>query len=723
MEVSSVDDLGGLPPARGNNMKASADSLRTRLTHGVTLAAESVGSWFAPDDDQLRVWRGRAMQPRSDDGFHDNLLGNMEEEDEDESATPKPRTRPVLGGVTSRSRSSFRALSGIFNQNATTMPVPSAPADTTDDVEEDPSDSDSQEIEEEARAQVQNDHALAVALQEENIVRQIERPLEDGPRQTDVTNAHLRQFYLDLRRQYQNSKPPPKHYLYASWFESNAPLIPEGSAPQGPTQFVPALDSKQSLRRGTSKKHVELPAIENEQRKTLLMRHQLRNPPPVTKAAPRYTKHGDRLKRLDNATAAKLAAAQHKHPPLFNNFSVLVMFCMVVLELCVGGVVSIGFGVSYHTRNVQVFGEPPTAETRGLAQNMWIGPNTLVLVHLGAKYSPCMKRNDLIQAAIERQRLEYEVDASGNTIVFGCCLLQDNTCSQTSNSGCVGLLGFESWSQNTTCQSLNCNIVNRPCCVGLLGECELMSVDACKFVVGWPDMNHELCQDVPSCLETVCGMGGFNNPGEPNQWWRFITPIFLHVGILHFTFNVLFQLSVGPQIEASCGTLRFFLIFMISGIGGNIVSAIFSPYGPQAGSSGALYGAMAVLIVEMFQSWKILQHPWLALLKHFIVFLVSTIIGTLPWIDNYAHLGGFFFGLVAGVVFLPNITFGKWDSQRKKLLLLVSIPLLLVMIIMGFVIFYLAGSNFCSFCHYVNCIPYSSTICSNVAHNWDGRYH
>jgi membrane associated rhomboid family serine protease len=59
----------------------------------------------------------------------------------------------------------------------------------------------------------------------------------------------------------------------------------------------------------------------------------------------------------------------------------------------------------------------------------------------------------------------------------------------------------------------------------------------------------------------------------------------------------------------------------------------------QAGSSGALYGLMAVLVIELFQSWQILAHPWREFFKQFVVITVSLFIGTLPWIDNWAHFG------------------------------------------------------------------------------------
>ncbi len=58
-------------------------------------------------------------------------------------------------------------------------------------------------------------------------------------------------------------------------------------------------------------------------------------------------------------------------------------------------------------------------------------------------------------------------------------------------------------------------------------------------------------------------------------------------------------------------------------------------------------------------------------------------------VDNWSHIGGFCFGAVSGIVFLPYITFGKWDARRKRILLLLCIPLLMIMFIVAFVMFYL----------------------------------
>ena len=57
------------------------------------------------------------------------------------------------------------------------------------------------------------------------------------------------------------------------------------------------------------------------------------------------------------------------------------------------------------------------------------------------------------------------------------------------------------------------------------------------------------------------------------------------------------------------------------------------------------------------------------------------------------------------------ITFGQWDARRKKILLIVCMPLLVVMCLMAFLTFYLIqNSEFCTWCKYLNCVPYTDDI-------------
>ena len=77
-------------------------------------------------------------------------------------------------------------------------------------------------------------------------------------------------------------------------------------------------------------------------------------------------------------------------------------------------------------------------------------------------------------------------------------------------------------------------------------------------------------------LEDVCGFGGFHNQ-PPDQWFRFVVPIFLHGGIIHILFNMCFQLQTGIQVEKEMGFWRLGIVYMASGIFGFVLGGNFAP--------------------------------------------------------------------------------------------------------------------------------------------------
>ena len=91
-----------------------------------------------------------------------------------------------------------------------------------------------------------------------------------------------------------------------------------------------------------------------------------------------------------------------------------------------------------------------------------------------------------------------------------------------------------------------------------------------------------------------------------------------------------------------------------------------------------------------------------------------TVLGTLPYIDNFSQIGGFLFGLPAAFIFVPYITIGKWDRAKKFCIVLIAIPVLLLMFVVGLLVFYnLPNPDFCPDCSYIDCIPYTPTFCDD----------
>jgi len=90
-------------------------------------------------------------------------------------------------------------------------------------------------------------------------------------------------------------------------------------------------------------------------------------------------------------------------------------------------------------------------------------------------------------------------------------------------------------------------------------------------------------------LSDICQFG-MNDGETPNQWFRFVIPIFLHAGLLHLIFNLTFQIRTGIQMEKDFGTWRIMIIYMASGIFGFAFGANYSGVASSVGCSGSLYG-------------------------------------------------------------------------------------------------------------------------------------
>lgn len=142
------------------------------------------------------------------------------------------------------------------------------------------------------------------------------------------------------------------------------------------------------------------------------------------------------------------------------------------------------------------------------------------------------------------------------------------------------------------------------------------------------------------------------------QYWRFITPIFLHVNLLHIGLNMLNLAVLGVFLERIVGHLRFFLIYMITGIVSIIASFYFAPQEISVGASGAIFGLVGAYSIFVLMHRRALPRNGIpALLWLVFIIGINLSIGLFVFtVDNYAHVGGLLSGCLLGWEFTPLYT-------------------------------------------------------------------
>uniref|UniRef100_A0A8C7T611 Inactive rhomboid protein n=1 Tax=Oncorhynchus mykiss TaxID=8022 RepID=A0A8C7T611_ONCMY len=460
-------------------------------------------------------------------------------------------------------------------------------------------------------------------------------------------------------------------------------------------------------------------------------------------------------KRIDSYVKRQIEDMDD-HRPFFTYWITVVHLLITILAVCIYGIAPVGF--SQHETVDSVLRNKGVYENVKFVQqeNFWVGPSSEALIHLGAKYSPCMRQDQQVHDLI-RDKRDIERDSA-------CCVRNDRSgCLQTSEEECSSTLavwvkwpGHPSTPQlegrdrqygsvchqdpriclepasvaphewpdditmwpvctryntgnHTNLPHIDCTITGRPCCIGTKGRCEITSREYCDFMKGYFHEEATLCSQV-HCMDDVCGLLPFLNPEIPDQFYRLWLSLFLHAGILHCMVSVCFQMTILRDLEKLAGWLRISIVYILSGITGNLASAIFLPYRAEVGPAGSQFGILACLFVELFQSWQILAQPWRAFIKLLCVVLFLFAFGLLPWIDNFAHIFGFISGFFLSFAFLPYISFGRMDMYRKRLQIIVFLVVFLGLFAGLVVLFYVYPIK-CDWCELLTCIPFTDKFC------------
>jgi len=131
------------------------------------------------------------------------------------------------------------------------------------------------------------------------------------------------------------------------------------------------------------------------------------------------------------------------------------------------------------------------------------------------------------------------------------------------------------------------------------------------------------------------------------EYWRLITPVFLHGSIYHIAFNLYALYGIGRGLEMQYGPARYLLLYFLAAFAGNVVSFIFSS-APSLGSSTAIFGLIGAQGVLAYQNRSLLGDRYRPILMNSLLIAgINLVLGLSPGIDNWGHVGG----LIGGTLF------------------------------------------------------------------------
>lgn len=153
------------------------------------------------------------------------------------------------------------------------------------------------------------------------------------------------------------------------------------------------------------------------------------------------------------------------------------------------------------------------------------------------------------------------------------------------------------------------------------------------------------------------------------EWWRLVSCIFVHVGAVHLVLNAVGLLVLGRLAEDLFGTARTIAIFAVSGIAGALASYAASPVGVSAGASGAVFGLLGAVFLEITWHRQRYRAAWKRGLWGGLAVITVSQLGFdffYPMVDQWAHGGGLAAGAVLGLVLSPSARWTRIGSALGR---------------------------------------------------------
>jgi len=165
--------------------------------------------------------------------------------------------------------------------------------------------------------------------------------------------------------------------------------------------------------------------------------------------------------------------------------------------------------------------------------------------------------------------------------------------------------------------------------------------------------------------ETLYRLGACFGPSifVGHEWYRLVTAMFLHGGLIHIGFNMMVLIDIGPMVEEIYGSARYLFLYVAMGIASYVVSALAGNF--SVGASGAILGIIGLLIAITTKRGGLQMRELRSRLISWVVtiFLLGFLARGLRT-DNWAHFGGLASGFLLGKLFADRLPEAGQERTR-----------------------------------------------------------
>jgi len=183
--------------------------------------------------------------------------------------------------------------------------------------------------------------------------------------------------------------------------------------------------------------------------------------------------------------------------------------------------------------------------------------------------------------------------------------------------------------------------------------------------------------DNPSGQDLVHWGANYGPYTLSGQWWRLLTCVFVHGGLLHIAINMWCLWNLGRLAESVYGHWTFAVVYLICGLGASLGSVIWNPVILSVGASGAIFGIAGALIASFYLGeFSLPRAAMSGILRSVVVFVGINLFlgGVIAGTDNAAHVGGVLMGLLLGAL-IAKVAPAHDDFLRRIAVLLVGVLL------------------------------------------------